>query len=110
MPGQDAIRRPSVVLNMFRNEKGDGANLPERPGGCFAQISPVPFFVADFVNMTLVNVPCASCHTKLAMRLALDYGVQQAGLSSHFRVDIWISLTALPNGPHVWTIAALPGR
>jgi len=25
-------------------EKGDGANLPERPGGCFAQISPVPFF------------------------------------------------------------------
>jgi ABC-2 type transport system permease protein len=38
---------------MFRNEKGDGANLPERPGGCFAQISPVPFFVADFVNMTL---------------------------------------------------------
>jgi hypothetical protein len=38
----------SVVLNMFRNEKGDGANLPERPGGCFAQISPVPFFVARF--------------------------------------------------------------
>jgi hypothetical protein len=38
----------SVVLNMFRKEKGDGANLPERPGGCFAQISPVPFFVARF--------------------------------------------------------------
>jgi tetratricopeptide (TPR) repeat protein len=36
----------SVVLNMFRKEKGDGANLPERPGGCFAQISPVPFFRA----------------------------------------------------------------
>jgi hypothetical protein len=35
----------SVVLNMFRNEKGDGADLPERPGGCFAQISPVPFFL-----------------------------------------------------------------
>ena len=26
-------------------EKGDGPNLPERPGGCCAQIRPVPFFV-----------------------------------------------------------------
>jgi predicted aldo/keto reductase-like oxidoreductase len=34
-------------------EKGDGANLPERPGGCFAQISPVPFFLHDFGNETL---------------------------------------------------------
>ena len=25
-------------------EKGDRSNLPERPGGCFAQIVPVPFF------------------------------------------------------------------
>jgi hypothetical protein len=33
---------------MFHKEKGDGANLPERPGGCFAQISPVPFFGARF--------------------------------------------------------------
>jgi hypothetical protein len=41
-------RRSSIVLNMFRNEKGDGANLPERPGGCFARISSVPFFVARF--------------------------------------------------------------
>jgi hypothetical protein len=38
-----------------RNEKGDGANLPERPGGCFAQISSVPFFVAHFVNITLAT-------------------------------------------------------
>jgi hypothetical protein len=45
----------TVVLNVFRKEKGDGANLPERPEGCFAQISPVPFFVANFVNMTLRN-------------------------------------------------------
>ena len=25
-------------------EKGDTSNLPERPGGCFAQIEPGPFF------------------------------------------------------------------
>jgi len=35
-----------LMAAVTRNEKGDGANLPERPGGCFAQISPVPFFVA----------------------------------------------------------------
>jgi hypothetical protein len=39
------------VLNMFRNEKGDGANLSERPGGCFAQISPVPFFDAALLRV-----------------------------------------------------------
>jgi hypothetical protein len=38
----------SVVLNMFRNEKGDGANLCEAPSGPFRQISPVPYFVARF--------------------------------------------------------------
>ena len=27
-----------------RSEKGDRSNLPERPGGCCAQIGPVPFF------------------------------------------------------------------
>jgi hypothetical protein len=37
-----------------RKEKGDGANLPERPGGCFAQISPVPFFLHDLGSETLV--------------------------------------------------------
>jgi len=30
-------------VNPQCRRKGDGANLPERPGGCFAQISPVPF-------------------------------------------------------------------
>jgi hypothetical protein len=46
----------SVLLNMFRKEKGGGANLPERPATNlrsvpgFAQISPVPFFLRDFGN------------------------------------------------------------
>jgi len=31
-------------------EKGDGANLPERPGGCFAQIGPVPFFAQALIE------------------------------------------------------------
>ena len=25
-------------------KKGDSPHLPERPGGCFAQMGPVPFF------------------------------------------------------------------
>jgi membrane fusion protein, copper/silver efflux system len=32
------------LLNTLRGEKGDRSNLPERPGGGFAQIGPVPFF------------------------------------------------------------------
>ncbi len=30
-----------------RRGKGDRSNLPERPGGCFAQIGPVPFSPAE---------------------------------------------------------------
>ena len=30
--------------NVHRGRKGDRSNLPERPGGCCAQIGPVPFF------------------------------------------------------------------
>jgi len=29
-------------------EKGDSPHLPERPGGCFAQMGTVPFFSASF--------------------------------------------------------------
>jgi len=32
-------------MNPASDEKGDRSNLPERPGGCSAQIGPVPFFV-----------------------------------------------------------------
>jgi ABC-2 type transport system ATP-binding protein len=37
--GQDTIR-----VRVGGREKGDRSNLPERPGGCCAQIGPVPFF------------------------------------------------------------------
>jgi len=37
-------------------EKGDRSNLPERPGGCCAQIGPVPFFRDRFVLRELY--PC----------------------------------------------------
>jgi hypothetical protein len=33
-----------MTLRDLGREKGDRSNLPERPGGCFAQIGPVPFF------------------------------------------------------------------
>jgi hypothetical protein len=36
-------RRRSVEADLGR-EKGDRHHLPERPGGCFAQMVPVPFF------------------------------------------------------------------
>jgi len=41
----------------FAMKKGDRSNLPERPGGCFAQIGPVPFFpglvpLASHLRMT----------------------------------------------------------
>ena len=38
---------PALVARLPR--KGDRSNLPERPGGCFAQIGPVPFSAAAVV-------------------------------------------------------------
>jgi GT2 family glycosyltransferase/tetratricopeptide (TPR) repeat protein len=40
------------MLRAFNSErgKGDGFNLPERPGGCCAQIEPVPFFPIGMVG------------------------------------------------------------
>ena len=33
-----------LLSSGYRAEKGTRFNLPERPGGCFAQIKPGPFF------------------------------------------------------------------
>ena len=42
-----------VPIDFQLGEKGDGTHLPERPGGCFAQMSPVPFFAEDRGAYTL---------------------------------------------------------
>ncbi len=36
--------RPDLTAEVIREEKGDSPHLPERPGGCFAQMGTVPFF------------------------------------------------------------------
>jgi hypothetical protein len=38
------------VLLKSCNEKGDESHLPERPFGCFAQMTPVPFFLAGHIQ------------------------------------------------------------
>ena len=55
------------MLNMFRKEKGVGSHLPERPFGCFAQMTPDPFFLSkrehvsdqilDFLWCEVLQVP-----------------------------------------------------
>ena len=39
--------KAAVVRAVIGEEKGDSPHLPERPGGCFAQMGTVPFFPAD---------------------------------------------------------------
>ena len=41
--GSTAQRQMAEIPQPEQAGKGDGANLPERPEGCFAQISPSPF-------------------------------------------------------------------
>jgi len=45
------------TLTLAPGKKGDRSNLPERPGGCFAQIGPVPFFakLGDVETVVLKN-------------------------------------------------------
>ena len=44
--GRQTMPKPPLQRDQPKHpwEKGDRSNLPERPGGCFAQIGPVPFF------------------------------------------------------------------
>jgi glucosamine--fructose-6-phosphate aminotransferase (isomerizing) len=55
----DSCLRQSVgqVANLSGREKGDSPHLPERPGGCFAQMGTVPFFpdMADADYQPLVS-------------------------------------------------------
>ena len=44
-----------ICAIMAGTDKGDRSNLPERPGGCFAQIGPVPFFGAANVIVRLAS-------------------------------------------------------
>jgi ribulose-phosphate 3-epimerase len=39
--------KAAVVRAVIEGEKGDSPHLPERPGGCLAQMGTVPFFHAD---------------------------------------------------------------
>jgi hypothetical protein len=66
-------------------EKGDRSNLPERPGGCCAQIGPVPFFTrrpprsAHPVQRVLHPVP-AGHEVQLPARHAQDAGALHSRL------------------------------
>jgi exodeoxyribonuclease VII large subunit len=40
------------MVNRLPSEKGDSPHLPERPGGCFAQMGTVPFFRPDCIVVT----------------------------------------------------------
>ncbi len=55
---------------LLPGEKGDRSNLPERPGGCSAQIGPVPFFSSGGFVL--------SSHDEAVAKWVLDHG-QTAG-------------------------------
>jgi len=59
----------AVVL--LPGEKGDKSNLPERPGGCFAQIGLIPFF-SDAAGFAL------SAHEEAVAKWVFEHG-QTAG-------------------------------
>ncbi len=49
MTGNEKYLQPlrsmaAMRLKWLKSEKGDGTHFPERPEGCFAEMSPVPFF------------------------------------------------------------------
>ncbi len=50
----EAIQRWAAVAGS--QEKGDSPHLPERPGGCFAQMGTVPFSLAD-VSVKIADLP-----------------------------------------------------
>jgi RNA methyltransferase, TrmH family len=49
--GEEA-RRVLEMLADAGEEKGDKSNLPERPGGCFAQIGLIPFFPPEILHVS----------------------------------------------------------
>ncbi len=78
------------------HEKGDRSNLPERPGGCFAQIGPVPFFaeiaelLASLCDETISPAEMERldrllCTDAAVRRLYIEYLDIHARLSCRFR-------------------------
>ena len=53
-------------------EKGDSPHLPERPGGCFAQMGTVPFFVRDYAEQYCDGTLSADDTAALERRLRDD--------------------------------------
>ena len=89
-PGRfaDLRTRPS-------RKKGDRPHLPERPGGCFAQMGSVPFFPTSCGGRIRTGV-------ERLMRPCWDPG------SSPLRSDQGESRTPTPKGHDVLSVACLP--
>ena len=64
-----------------RREKGDGTLLPERPEGCFAQKSPVPFFVGPLSRREFLKA-AAGAGAALTLSGCLPPAVSDGGLSA----------------------------
>ena len=99
-------------------EKGDATLLPERPEGCFAQKSRVPFFAwlwlaAEILILWAMTKPSAHFYQQLATPAALlaaiglsGIGARLSGLRFSDRVVCWRWLTVV--GFTLTVLAALP--
>jgi DNA-binding NtrC family response regulator len=57
-PTGSGRRHLAAAIHYGAAEKGDSPHLPERPGGCFAQMGTVPFFRGEGLGM-LAPLDCA---------------------------------------------------
>ena len=88
----------------LEREKGDRHHLPERPGGCLAQMVPVPFFLP--LRAVLFQELLAPTRARVAdaERLAREHlrcgaGFASVGLSPHCAVQCASRVVGLDGGP-----------